>query len=56
MMQPHVVREEGHRGPSKTLLYDIIHKLANRVLLTKLVELDGDICLYFSALMMIILA
>ena len=38
------------RGPGKTLLFDIAHGLAQRVPLTKLVELDGDIHLYLTAL------
>ena len=29
-----------HRGPSKTLLFDVAHGLASRILLTKLVKLD----------------
>ena len=39
------------RGPSRTLLFDVTHRLARRVLLTKLVELDGDVRLYLAALM-----
>ena len=39
------------RGPSRTLLFDVAHGLARRVLLTKLVKLDGDICLYLDSLM-----
>ena len=39
------------RGLGKTLLFDIAHGLAQRVPLTKLVELDGDICPYLAALM-----
>ena len=31
------------RGPSRTLLFDVARGLARRVLLTKLVELDGDV-------------
>ena len=39
------------RGLSRTLLFDAAHRLACRVLLTKLVELDGDIYPYLAALM-----
>ena len=39
------------RGPSGTLLFDVTHRLACRVPLTKLVELDGYICPYLAALM-----
>ena len=39
------------RGPGKTLFFDITHRLTQRVPLTKMVELDGDICLYFTILM-----
>ena len=35
------------REPGKTPLFDIFCKLACIVLLTKLVELDGDVCLSF---------
>ena len=35
----------------KTLSFDIAHKLAQRVLLTKLIELDGDGQPYLAALM-----
>ena len=38
------------REPGKTLLFDIAHGLAHRVPLTKLVELDGDICQYLATL------
>ena len=38
------------RRPGKTLLFDIICGLAQRVPLTKLVKLDGDIHPYFVAL------
>ena len=44
------------RGLSRTLLFDITHGLAHRVLLTKLVELDGDVHPYLSALMVATLA
>ena len=44
------------RGPSKTLLFDVTHGLAHRVLLTKLVELDGDVRRYLAALMVATLA
>ena len=39
------------RGPSRTLLFDVTRGLACRVLLTKLVELDGDVHPYLAALM-----
>ena len=39
------------RGPSRTLLFDVARRLAHRVPLTKLVELDGDVCPYLTALM-----
>ena len=41
----------GQRGPSKTLFFNITHRLARRLLLTKLVELDRDIQLYLAVLM-----
>ena len=44
------------RGLGKTLLFDIARGLAQRVLLTKLVELDGDICPYLTFLMVATLA
>ena len=44
------------RWPSKTLLFVVACGLARRVPLTKLVELDGDIRLYLSALMVATLA
>ena len=47
---PHSERDR-QRGPGKTHLFDVTHRLAYRVLLTKLVELDGDICPYLTALM-----
>ena len=40
------------RGLGKTLLFHIACRLARRVLLTKLVELDEDICPYLATLMM----
>ena len=40
----------------KTLLFDVTHGLARRVLLTKLVKLDGDIHPYLFALMVAALA
>ena len=48
-----IPRGEGgkRRGLSRTLLFDVAHRLACRVLLTKLVELDGDVCPYLAALM-----
>ena len=39
------------RGLSKTLLFDIARGLARRVLLAKLVQLDGDVHPYLAALM-----
>ena len=39
------------RGLRKTLLFDIICRLAQRVPLTKLVKLDEDICPYLTMLM-----
>ena len=39
------------RGLGKTLLFDIAHGLAQRVLLTKWVKLDGDIHPYLATLM-----
>ena len=39
------------RRLGKTLLFDVTRGLAHRVLLTKLVELDGNICPYLAALM-----
>ena len=44
------------RGLGRILLFDITHGLARRVLLTKLVELDGNVCLYLTALMLATLA
>ena len=45
------------RGLGKTLLFDVIPcRLSQRVLLTKLVELDGDICPYLTTLMVATLA
>ena len=44
------------RGPGKTLLFNVARGLACKVPLTKLVELDGDICLYLAALMVAALA
>ena len=41
----------GWRGPGKTLLFDVSHRLAHRVPLTKLVKLGGDISLYLAILM-----
>ena len=42
--------------PGKILLFDITHRLAHRVLLTRLVELDGNICLYLTMLLITTLA
>ena len=39
------------RGLSRTLLFDVARRLAHRVLLTKLVELDGNVHPYLTALM-----
>ena len=39
------------RGPGKTLLFIVAHGLARRVLIAKLVELDGDVHPYLTALM-----
>ena len=44
------------RGLSRMLLFDVACGLARRVPLTKLVELDGNICLYLAALMVATLA
>ena len=44
------------RGPSKTLLFDVARGLARRVPLTKLVELDGDIHPYLTAMVVAALA
>ena len=50
-------KEEGREGLGKTLLYlYVTHRLARRVLLTKLVELDGNICLYLATLRVATLA
>ena len=38
------------RGPSRTLLFDIARRLACRVPLSKLVELDSDVRPYLAAL------
>ena len=48
-----ISRGEGgrQRGLGKTILFDVARGLARRVLLTKLVELDGDIHPYLAALM-----
>ena len=45
-----------HRGPWKTLLFGIPHRFAHRVPLTKLVELDGDVHLNLTTLIVTILA
>ena len=44
------------RGLSRTLLFDVAHRLAHRVPLTKLVELDGDVHPYLAALMVATIA
>ena len=44
------------RGPSRMLLFNVAHRLARRVPLTKLVELDGDVRPYLTALMVAALA
>ena len=48
-----ILHSEGgrQRGPGKTLLFYLAHGLAQRVLPTKLVKLDGDVCPYLTALM-----
>ena len=48
-----IPRGEGgkRRGLSRTLLFNVTRGLARRVPLTKLVELDGDIHLYLTTLM-----
>ena len=53
-----ILRGEGgkRRGLGKTLLFNVAHGLARRVPLTKLVELDGDVCPYLAALMVATLA
>ena len=53
-----IPRGEGgkRRGPSRTLLFNVAHGLARRVLLTKLVELESNICPYLAALMVATLA
>ena len=44
------------RGLSRTILFDTTRGLARRVLLTKLVKLDGDIRPYLAALIVAALA
>ena len=44
------------RGPSRMLLFDVACGLAHHIPLTKLVELDGDVCPYLAALMAAALA
>ena len=44
------------RGPGKTLLFDVACRLACRVPLTKLVELDGNVHPYLTVLMVATLA
>ena len=48
-----IPRGEGgkRRGPSRMLLFDVARRLACRVPLTKLVELDGNVRPYLAALM-----
>ena len=48
-----IPRGEGgqQRGPSRTFLFDVARGLARRVPLTKLVELDGNVHPYLTALM-----
>ena len=41
----------GRRGPYKTLFFDVAHRLARRVPLTKLFKLDSDVHPYLAALM-----
>ena len=38
------------RGPGKTFLFYVTRRLAQRVLLTKLVKLDGDIWPYLAVM------
>ena len=49
-------KEEGKRGPGKTLLFDVTHRLTCRVPLTKLVKLDGNVHPYLGTLMVAALA
>ena len=53
-----IPRGEGgkQRGLSRTLLFNVACRLACRVPLTKLVELDGDVHPYLTALMVATLA
>ena len=44
------------RGPKKTLLFNIAYGLTYRVLLTKLVALDRDVCPCFAMSMVATLA
>ena len=44
------------RVPGKTLLFDAAYRLACRVQLTKLLDLDGNICLQLITLMVAALA
>ena len=44
------------RGLGKTLWFDVAHRLARKVPLTKLVKLDGDVCLYLAILIVAALA
>ena len=43
------------RAQGKTLIFDVAYGLAQRVPLTKLVELDGDVPLYLATLMVTVL-
>ena len=53
-----ILRSEGgrKRWPEKILLFDSACGLAHRVTVTKLAELDGDICPYLATLMVAALA
>ena len=53
-----IPRGEGgkRRGPSRTLLFDVARRLACRVPLIKLVELDSDVRPYLATLMVAALA
>ena len=48
-----IPRGEGGKqiGLSRTLLFNVAYRLARRVPLTKLVELDGDVHPYLATLM-----
>ena len=52
----HEVREEGREGQARPFFFDLACGLVQRVPLTKLVELDGDIRPYLTTLMVAALA